>query len=117
MLCMDYNEYCRCRNVSTLAGRNSKCDFEQDIANNVTNNPKRFWKYVQSKSKVKQLVSSIQRPDGSVTTDDMEIVNAFFFGSAFTNEHLTEVPLLPDKFSGSSLSSLDIHSLGETVRT
>jgi len=31
-----------------------------------------------------------------------------FFGSVFTNKHLTEVPSLLDKFSGSSLSSLDV---------
>jgi len=30
---------------------------------------------LQSTSNTKQLVSSIQRPDGSVTTGDMEITN------------------------------------------
>ena len=107
---LDYNNYCRCRNVSTLAVRKAKCDFEQDIANNVANNPKRFRRYVQSKSKVKQSVSSIQRLDGTITTSDMEIANVLnsFFGSVFTNEHLTEVPSLPDKFIGPPLSSLEV---------
>jgi len=40
----------------------------------------------------------------------MEITNVLnsFVGSVFTNEHLTEVSSLPDIFSGSSLSSLDV---------
>ena len=44
---------------------------------------------------------------GSSTTDDMEIANVLnsFLGSVFTNKQLTEVPSLPAKFFGPSLSS------------
>jgi len=34
-----------------------------------------FWKYVQSKTKVKQSVTSINRPDGTTTVDDLEIAS------------------------------------------
>ena len=73
-------------------------------------NRKKFWKYVQSKSKVKQSVSSIQRPDGSVATDDSEIATVLnnFFSSVLTNENLTEMPFLLVRFSSSSLSSVDV---------
>jgi len=55
--------------------RNAKFNFEKGLITDISVNPKRFWKYVQSKSKVKQSVNSINRPDGTTTTDDSEIAS------------------------------------------
>jgi len=62
--------------------RNAKCSFEQELSDNIASNPKRFWKYVQSKPTFKQSVCSIQRADGSVTINGTEIANVLndFFG-------------------------------------
>ena len=50
------------------------------LINNLSVNPKRFWKCVQSKIKVKQSVASINKPDGTTTVDDlkkMHVLNNF----------------------------------------
>ena len=81
LLPIDYIEYARCRNASTQAVRGAKYNFEMGLINDLSVNPKRFWKYVQSKTKVKQSVASINKPDGTITVDDIEIasvLNNFF---------------------------------------
>ena len=53
--------------------RKAKYNFEKTLVDGVASNPKRFWKYVQSKTKIKQSIGSIERTDGTITSDDSEI--------------------------------------------
>ena len=46
----NYLAYAKCRNASTEAVRNAKFCFERNLVNGVASNPKRFWKYVHSKT-------------------------------------------------------------------
>ena len=69
----DYVTYASCRNRSTEAVRKAKYNFEKTLVDGVASNPKRFWKYVQSKTKIKQSIRSIERTDGTITSDDSEI--------------------------------------------
>ena len=57
-------------------------------------NPKRFWHYVNSKTKIKSSVPNINLPDGNVATTDFEKASAFntYFSSVFTNEDLNNLP-------------------------
>jgi len=69
--------------VDTQAVRNAKCNFEREVSDNIASNTKWFWKYVQSKTAVKQSACSIERPGGSVTINDTEISNDFFGSCSF----------------------------------
>ena len=48
---------------------NSK-DFEESLAERISTNPKRFWKYVNSKLKTRIGVGNLIQPDGKVPEDD-----------------------------------------------
>ena len=62
------------------------------------------------KAKLRLSVGSIERTDGSITSDDLEIAEILysFFSSIFTNENLLDVPSLGIKYSGESLSSIQV---------
>ena len=101
----DYVTYVSCRNRSTEAVRKAKYNFEKTLVDGVASNPKRFWKYVQSKTKIKQSIGSIERTDGTITSDDSEIAEILnnFFSSVFTDENLSDIPSLGIKYSGEPL--------------
>ena len=86
----NYLAYAKYRNSSTEAVRNAKFYFERKLVNGVASNPKRFWMYVHSKTKLKQGISTLERSDGSLTSDESEMAELLnnFFSSVFTNEDL-----------------------------
>jgi len=47
-------------------------DFEESSAERISTNPKRFWKYVNSKLKTRIGVGNLIQPDGKVPEDDRE---------------------------------------------
>ena len=52
--------------------RNSKKCQERNLVDGVASNPKQFWKYVHSKTKLEQGIGALERSDGSLTSDDHE---------------------------------------------
>ena len=106
----NYLAYAKCRNASTKAVRNAKFCFERNLVNGVASNPKRFWKYVHSKTKLKQGIGALERSDGSLTSDESEMAELLnnFFSSVFTNENLFDVPSLESKCLGDPLSSVHV---------
>ena len=66
----DYLKNTQCRNNCTAAVRKIKHDFESNLVNGIKVNPKRFWRYVASQTKVKQAVGRSLKSDGSPTVDD-----------------------------------------------
>ena len=55
--------------------------YEKDIASQIKQNPKHFWRYVKSKRKVRHGVSNLEREDGTLTETDFdkaEVLNSFF---------------------------------------
>ena len=71
----DYLTYTQRRNDCTAAIRKAKYDFERNLVNRIKVNPKRFWRYVASQTKVKHHVSGVLKPDGSLTVDDKDTAN------------------------------------------
>lgn len=95
----DYLDYIRAtqeKNELTLLTRNLCRDFEKDIARNIKENPKAFWRYTNSKLKNRPKLGDLQTADGKLTSDNQEkaeILNRFF-SSVFTKEDLTQIPTL-----------------------
>lgn len=75
-----YLEYAKCRNVATETVRKAKQSYKQNLVQNFDINPKNFWKYVRSKTKVKCSLGNLLRSDGSLSANDNEtadILNTF----------------------------------------
>jgi endonuclease/exonuclease/phosphatase family metal-dependent hydrolase len=94
----DYQLYTKARNAATAECKLSKRLFEQKLASEVKENPKAFWKYVNSKTRVKSGIADLimDENSGSKTTNDhekAEILNSFFT-SVFTKECTENVPAL-----------------------
>jgi len=45
--------------------RTLRRDYERNLTLNIKNNPKAFWRYVNSRLKVHPTIDDLQRPDGS----------------------------------------------------
>ena len=90
----DYLSYARARNQARSACRKAVRLYEKDIASQIKQNPKQFWRYVKSKLKVRQGVPNLEREDGTLTETDFakaEVLNSFF-KKVFTLEDDSELP-------------------------
>lgn len=86
-----FKEYTRIRNQLKWEIRKSKRELERKIAEDIKEQPKKFWKYVNSKRKVKTGISDLKGLDGdlqkiAVRDQDKAEVLAKFFSSVFTQE-------------------------------
>ena len=91
---VDYLSYARARNQARSACRKAVRLYEKDIASQIKQNPKQFWRYVKSKLKVRQGVPNLEREDGTLTETDFakaEVLNSFF-KKVFTLEDDSELP-------------------------
>ena len=110
----DYLRYIQVRNAATRDIRRAKRDFEKKLAADIKLNPKCFWKYARSKTKVKAGIS-VEKEDGSFAQTDSEkadILNKFF-SSGFTREDLTDIPESNPKNIEDTLE--DIHFTDEDI--
>jgi len=109
-LSSEHSIYVQYRNECTAAVRRAKYDFENNLTNGIKVNPKRFWKYATSQTKVKHTGGGLLKSDSSITVDDNDIANTLnkFFASDFTQENAMEVPSFRAWHSGSSLSAISI---------
>jgi len=66
--------------------------------------------YVHNQTKLKQSIGGIERPDGTLTSDESEMAEILnnFFSSVFTNEHLLSVPSIGLKCLGEPLSCIHL---------
>jgi len=89
--------------------RSLKRNCEEDLGNNIKDNPKTFWKYVNSKLKTKLPVDTLRTSDDREATSNQEKGNTLneYFTSVFTQEDLSNVPSFPDIFEGIPMT--DIH--------
>ena len=84
--------------------------FETNLASNIKTNPKKFWSYVNQTTKVKPGVSMLEREDGTVIENDVDIAKLLndYFCSVFTRKHLDNIPSLSPRIFGISLSDVQI---------
>ena len=105
----NYILYKKARNQAWWETRKAVKNYEKEIAANMKNNPKLFWKYVNSKLKIRQPLSDLTKPDGKLTTTEEEKaeVQNNFFSSVFTKEDTQNIPEPEMKNNISRLN--DIH--------
>ena len=84
----DYVEYKLIRNKATAEYRRAKVLFETKLAKEIKNNPKAFYAYVHSKSKLKDGVGALKDHSNLLTDDRGKkcVLLNNFFTSVFANE-------------------------------
>ena len=82
----DYENYSRFRNQTRWKVRQTKKQFEQNIAKESKTNPKAFYNYVRSKTKSRSGKSDLVMTNGTMTVNDTEKADTLndFFSSVFT---------------------------------
>ena len=100
--------YIKVRNEATKGVTSAKRQFERRLAQEIKENPKRFWNYVRSKTKVKSGISDLTKEDGSKTKSDEEKAEVLndFFASVFTRDDTTDIPELDVKYDGAPLEDI-----------
>ena len=63
-------DFKRIRNRTTNLIRDAKVTFERNIATNVREDPKSFWKFVRSKTKVRPTIGLLKSQDGTMAITD-----------------------------------------------
>ena len=90
-----YQDYCKARNKVKKMVRRAKCEYEQSIARESKENPKKFWSYVNSKTKTRSTIPDLEVPgEDRSASEDEEKADTFlnYFGSVFTKEDLDNIP-------------------------
>ena len=66
--------------------RNQRCQHEAKLVSDVTNNPKRFWHYVNSSLKARPDIDALQCLDESLSSSDHEYVKLLnlYFSSVYS---------------------------------
>jgi len=90
----NFETYKTARNNVTYEIRRSHQEYERNLAENVRENPKKFWKYVRSNTKTSIGVGKLTKPDGSITLTDKETANTLntYFLTVFTRENPDDTP-------------------------
>lgn len=121
-----YREYTKARNKVKNLVRNAKKRVEQNIAEEVKINPKKFWRYANSKTKTRTGIAELHVKDNGVlkhvAKSDEEKAEALvdFFSSVFVQEPVGEVPKLPEKeikevFIDKEITEEDIEKLIQSL--
>ena len=87
----NYNNYCTCQNKATKATkavRFARKRYEKRIAESVKENPKSFWAYVNSKTKMRSGISDLKDENSIMRSSDDDKSNILndFFTAVFTRE-------------------------------
>ena len=85
---MAYGEYKKMSNKATKAYRAAKMEFENRLTNEIKCNPKGFYAYVRSKTKIKDVVGPLKDQNGCLLTEPETICMELneYFSSVFTDE-------------------------------
>ena len=111
-----WRDFKRNRNkLRRLTRKLRKC-YQKRLATTVKENPKAFWAYSRSTVKLKDKVRDLERPDGSLASEDSEkaeILSSFFAGVFTAETDDTDTPHLARR---QQKSLDDIHITPERVQ-
>ena len=90
----NHNEYVHYRNLVNKEVKKAKRKKELKIAQEAKTNPKALFQYISSKTKPKETIPNLEKPDGSKTENDHDKVNVLsdFFCSVYTEEGDSPIP-------------------------
>ena len=89
-------EYHRLRNKVRRAMRyHQKCR-EKEVADNAKTNPKKFWQYINRRTKTTTGIADLEGLGHKLMNDDKEKAEilANFFSSVFTKENMDNIPTI-----------------------
>ncbi len=98
-----HREFCKIRNKVTKLTKNLRREFEKKLAKDSKHNPKAVWKYIHSKSRVKEDIADLYTDPTNInspTTSDSKQkadILAEFYSSVFTMEPDGDVPTIPNR--------------------
>lgn len=108
---IDRGRFAHCAAKLRKLTRQLQRNHEHRLALNAKENPKAFWKYVNSRLKTKSKVEDLRNPDGVLEASDEEkamLLNSFF-ASVFTVEDLSRIPPFDVRCAEPFLEDLEIH--------
>ena len=113
----NYETYVYFRNLVTFEVRKTKLEKEINLARRSKTNPKLIYQYISSKTKTKDTIPNLDKPEGGTTTDDKEKASVLnkFFGSVFTEEGDTQLPECEGISCDTILDKIDI-SLDDVMK-
>ena len=100
--------YIKYRNKAKSEIRKAVKNHEKNIIDKSKTNSKPFWKYVNSKLNRSTGIPNLAKPDGNLTSSDEEKANVLnsFFSSVFTQEDLTDIPIIDNLTDNTFLSEI-----------
>ena len=106
----DRERYRKVKNELRATTRHLRKEFERNLAKNVKDQPKKFWAYVNSRTKTRSKIPPLQTDDGGKANSAAEKAEALnnFFSSVFTDESLDNIPDEGPVFRGDYLDIFEI---------
>lgn len=105
----NYQQYVNARNTTTQELRRAIRTFEKSIAKQAKKDPKVFYKYVNSRTKTRPVVTKLYKDDGKLTGSDEETAEVLnkFFTSVFTDEDMNNIPDKPKREIGITVEDVE----------
>ena len=105
-----HREYTKLRNKVKTITRKATRNYEKNIAKSVKEEPKKFWSYIKSKTKVKERIPDLMVDSNRRTSNDKEKAETLssFFTSVFTTEPPGDVPPPVERSFASALTDITI---------
>ena len=105
-----YVRFAKLRNKLRALTRSLRSKHEANIAKNIKENPKGFWKYVNSQLKTKVQIDVLIDPDSSTSLLDSDKATTLnnFFSSVFCAEDISDIPTYDRNFVGPFLLEIQV---------
>ena len=102
--------FVRAKNELRKLTRSLRREYEANLAQNIKEKPKIFWKYIGTKMKTRARVEELKGMDGSVSCTSKEKAESLnsFFSSVFTKEDMSITPQVDFGFQGEALTDIVI---------
>ena len=117
---VDLARFRLCRNKLRGLTRQLRHNFEAQLVSNLKANPKAFWRYSNSRLKVRPRIGDLRNSSGALVSDDETkavILNDFFAG-VFTVENTSCIPELTKHHTGDLLEDITIsrHAIAQKLQ-
>ena len=116
------NKYEEAKKTANEKVKEAKINYEKNIALKMKDDSKIFWKFVQSKTKIKEDIQCIIEENGEIHSENKEkaeLLNTFFT-SVFTNEDSETIPVFPirtnKKLEEINIDDIEVQKLLERVK-